>query len=80
MEIASSHPKVLEDPAPGWFPYCAAYDYYIYVGLRAWSRTDDYWSIYIDLLKAVQKGLEERNIELAAPMQNIKIERDLGAP
>ncbi|MDJ0597291.1 MAG: mechanosensitive ion channel family protein [Crocosphaera sp.] len=73
MDIASSHPKVLKNPAPGWFPWNSHYEYYISVGLSAWLPTDDFWPVYVELLKAIQTGLQEANIELAAPEQNIKL-------
>ncbi len=73
LDIASSHPKVLKDPAPGWFPWNSHYEYYISVGLSAWIPTEDFWPVYVELLKAIQMGLQEANIELAAPQQNIKL-------
>jgi small conductance mechanosensitive channel len=76
-EITAAHPKVLEDPAPSLFPWNSEYNYYIWVGLSAWSETDDYWGVYVDLLKQLQQGLEERKIELAAPIQAIKVEPSL---
>ncbi len=75
MEITAAHPKILKTPAPAWFPWNSNYNYYISIGLTAWSKTDDYWSAYVDLLKEVQQHLEELNIELAAPIQNIKVEQ-----
>ena len=75
LEIASSHPKVLEDPAPGIFPWNDTYDYHIWVGLLAWAKTDDYWGVYVDLLKTLQKRLEENKIELAAPVHEIKLNK-----
>ena len=47
------------------------------MGLSAWSKTDDYWSVYVDLLKGLQKRLDEENIELAAPVQEIKLDRQV---
>ena len=73
MDIASSHPKVLKDPAPGWFPWNSHYEYYISIGLSAWLPTEDFWPVYVELLKAIQMGLQEANIELAVPQQNIKL-------
>ena len=75
MEITAAHPKVLKTPASGLFPWNSSYNYYIPIGLGAWSKTDDYWQVYVDLLKQVQQRLEELNIELAAPIQNIKVEQ-----
>ena len=77
MEITAEHPKVLDDPAPSWFPWNGHYDYYIGVNLTAWSKTDDYWGVYIDLLKELQKRIGELNIELAAPQQEIKLDQHL---
>ena len=77
MDITASHPKVLKTPAPAWFPWNSNYNYYISISLSAWSKTEDYWSVYVDLLKQVQQRLEELNIELAAPIQNIRVEQSL---
>ncbi len=74
MAITSAHPKVLKDPAPGIFPYSSTYDYKMWVGLNAWSKTTDFWGVYVDLLKALQRKLDENNIDLAAPVQEIKVD------
>ena len=75
MDITAAHPKVLDDPAPSWFPWNGHYDYYIYVNLTAWSTTDDYWYVYIDLLKELQKQIIELGIELTAPQQEITLDK-----
>jgi small conductance mechanosensitive channel len=72
-ELALSHPKVLEKPAPSAFCWNSHYDYYIYVGLKAWTATDGYWGVYSDLLKSLQKRLLELGIELAIPQQDIRV-------
>ncbi|EKV03257.1 small-conductance mechanosensitive channel [Leptolyngbya sp. PCC 7375] len=72
IELAASHPQVLDDPAPGWFPWNGHYDYHICVGLSAWTKTDVYWTVYIELLKELQIRLDKMGIELAAPVQEIK--------
>lgn len=74
FDIASSHPNVLKDPGPGIFPWNATYDYHIWVGLTAWAKTDDYWGVYVDALKSLQQQLTAHNIELAAPVQEIKLD------
>jgi small conductance mechanosensitive channel len=74
MEITASHPKVLETPAPDWFPWSSQYDCQIPVTLAAWTKTDDYWPVYVDLLKMLQKRIGELGIQLADPTQNIQIE------
>ena len=69
MEITAAHPKVLDDPASGVSAWNTYYDYYIPIGLSAWSKTEDYWSVYADLLKELQKQLQSLNIELAASQE-----------
>ncbi|MBE9069716.1 mechanosensitive ion channel [Leptolyngbya cf. ectocarpi LEGE 11479] len=73
LEMTASHPEVLENPKPGFFPWNAHYDYYIGVNLTAWSNTDVYWDVYVDLLKSLQQRLDEFGIELAAPQQDINL-------
>ena len=78
MEIAKSHPKVLDTPKPSWFPWNKYYDYYIYINLSAWSRTEDYWTVYVELLKTLQKRIQELDIELTAPQQDINFHQASG--
>ncbi|NER85009.1 MAG: mechanosensitive ion channel, partial [Leptolyngbya sp. SIO1D8] len=75
LDIVSSHPQVLENPKPTSFPWNAHYDYYIWINLIAWSSTDDYWYVYVDLLKSLQQRIDELGIELAAPVQEIKFDQ-----
>ncbi|MDJ0596351.1 MAG: mechanosensitive ion channel, partial [Pleurocapsa sp. MO_226.B13] len=72
FEIAKSHPQVLETPGPTIFPWSSSYEGRIGIGLKAWSETGPYWSIYADLLKLLQKRFKEAGIELAAPAHGIR--------
>ena len=73
LDLATSHPKVIESPEPRISLWNDTYDYHIRVGLSAWSQTHDYWAVYVDLLKGLQKRLQDQNIELAVPTQEIKL-------
>lgn len=73
MKITSSHPKVLQTPSPSFFPWNGHYEYYIAAGLTAWSTTDDYWGVYVELLKELQKQVQARGIEMATPIQELKL-------
>ncbi|MGK7879094.1 MAG: hypothetical protein AB4060_03200, partial [Crocosphaera sp.] len=53
--------------------YNSHYDYYISVGLKAWTATEGYWGVYSELLKALQKRILELDIELAIPQQDIRV-------
>ena len=67
LKIATSHPKTLDTPKPRVFPWNSYYDYYINMGLSAWCLTEDYWEVYTELLKSVQKHMQKLGIELAPP-------------
>ncbi len=73
MELALSHPKVLKDPEPEWFPWNEYFEYYIFVELMATTRTEDYWDVYVDLLKQLQKRVDELGIEMTAPQQDLNV-------
>ena len=67
LKVAASHPKILDTPKPRIFPWNSYYDYYINMSLSAWCLTEDYWEVYGDLLKSVQRRMQELGIELAPP-------------
>ena len=73
MDIVNSQPKLLKEPAPGWFPWNGHYEYYISVSLSAWSKKEDYWPLYVELLKLIQQQFQDHGIELAAPQQTINL-------
>lgn len=69
VEFASAHPKVLDNPAPGYFPgnFGAEYDYYISASFTAWTKTEDFWATFVDLLVGFFPLLEKNGIKLAGP-------------
>ena len=77
QEITSAHPKVLDDPQTGWFPWNSHYESYIWVNLTAWCTTEDYWNVYLDLLIELQKRIKESNIDMATPKQEILLNQSL---
>lgn len=75
FDITAANPKVLSDPSPSIFPWNSTYDYYIYIGLTAWTRTDEYWGVYVELLKTLQKQIEAHGIALTAPVQELHLDQ-----
>ena len=75
FDITAANPKVLSDPGPSIFPWNSTYDYYIYIGLTAWTRTDEYWDVYVELLKELQKQIEVHGIALTAPVQELHLDQ-----
>lgn len=78
MSVASSNPKVLKEPSPGWFPWNSHFESYICVGLNCWVDTNEFWGVYIELLKELQKQVKKFNIQLTAPIHDIRVEKSSG--
>ena len=70
-DITDAHPKVVDSPGAGIFPYQETWDYVMWIGLGAWTKKEDYWSTYVDLVKALQKSLQDLDIPLAIPGKEI---------
>ncbi len=63
MSVVQAHDLVLKDPAP--FVRlsnhnASSLDYTV----RAWSKTEDYWTVYFDLMEQVKAKFDEENIEI----------------
>ncbi|WP_324628988.1 mechanosensitive ion channel domain-containing protein [Phormidium sp. CCY1219] len=73
VDLAKSHPLVLDDPPPGTFPW--EYDEYfiaIYFGFT--TKTDDFWSAWPDIIRHIQIRFEEEGLSVALPEQNIRVD------
>ncbi|MGD1904343.1 MAG: mechanosensitive ion channel family protein, partial [Geitlerinemataceae cyanobacterium] len=75
FDIVKSHPQTLETPPPTIFPWDPHYDTHLSLSLKAWCPTDIYWSVYVDILKTLQKRLPEAGIQLISPIQTIRFDR-----
>lgn len=71
LEIANSHPLTLENPAPSVFPYKGG-DYYVSVGIKFWTKTEDFWTAYEEILFMVQEIFAKEGISII-PQQDIRI-------
>lgn len=65
---ASSHEKVLGDPAP-WAGVTGLLDSAVRVTLQAWVKSDDWWQTQSDLFQQVKEGLDREGIEIPFPHQ-----------
>jgi len=67
LDIAKSHPLILEEPGPGTFPWQYE-EYYISIGLSFKTKTPDFWEVWSDLLRMIQERFEQEGIEIALPI------------
>jgi small conductance mechanosensitive channel len=63
MDICTSHELVLVDPAP--FVRLSEHGQSgLVITARVWVKSDDYWTVHIDILEAVKKNIDENGITI----------------
>ncbi|WP_452221074.1 mechanosensitive ion channel family protein [Lacinutrix salivirga] len=68
MNVLTSHPKVLNDPAPTVNVMELA-DSSINFAVRPWCNTEDYWTVYFDVTEQTKEALDAAGIEIPYPHQ-----------
>jgi small conductance mechanosensitive channel len=72
MNVLTSHPKVLKDPAPG-VTVSELADSSVNFAVRPWCKTADYWAVYFEVTESVKLALDAAGIEIPYPHQvNVK--------
>ena len=68
MQVLTSHPKVLKEPAPT-VNVSELADSSINFAVRPWCTTDDYWDVYFGITEDVKEALDKAGIEIPYPHQ-----------
>ena len=68
MNVLTSHPKVLKEPAPSVNVMELA-DSSINFAVRPWSTADDYWAVYFGITENIKEALDAAGIEIPYPHQ-----------
>ena len=68
MNVLTSHPKILKDPAPSVTVLELA-DSSINFAVRPWSLTADYWAVYFDVTEQTKEALDAAGIDIPYPHQ-----------
>ncbi|MBC3756910.1 mechanosensitive ion channel [Hyunsoonleella sp. SJ7] len=68
MNVLTSHPKVLKEPAPT-VNVSELADSSINFAVRPWSTADDYWDVYFGVTEDVKEALDKAGIEIPYPHQ-----------
>lgn len=70
--VIAAHPKALSEPEP--FVRLSAYlDSSMEYTLRVWSRTEDYWDLYFDLLEQVGAAFAREGIDITYNHLNVHV-------
>jgi small conductance mechanosensitive channel len=71
-EVVAHHPLVLKDPAPVIRVNELA-DSSVNFIVRPWTKTDDYWTVYWDLQRAVKETFDNHHISIPFPQTDMHL-------
>ena len=75
FDILASHELVLSDPEP--FVRLSAHSKSaIEITTRAWAKTEDYWTVYFDVLETVKTKFDEAGIEIPFDQLDVHIRNE----
>lgn len=69
-DVCNNHPLILKEPEllvaeTDHTNYC------INIAVKPWVKTEDYWTVYFDLIKAIHKSFDEHGIVM--PVQQVEV-------
>ena len=73
MEIMTSNPKVLKDPAPS-VNVCELAESSVNFAVRPFCKPEDYWDVYFGTIENTKVALDKAGIEIPYPI-SVEIER-----
>ena len=68
MTVLTSHPKVLNEPAPT-VNVSELADSSINFAVRPWANAEDYWAVYFGITEEVKEALDKAGIDIPYPHQ-----------
>ena len=71
-EAVEAHPLVLDDPEPTIRVHELA-DSSVNFVCRPWTKTDDYWTVYWDLMQQVKERFDAAGISIPYPQQDVHV-------
>lgn len=78
IDLMKNHPKVLKEPEPT-VVITALADSSINLQLRAWAKTEDYWTVKGDLTRAIYDIYTKEGIEIPFPQMDVHV-KEMPAP
>ncbi|UMB52723.1 mechanosensitive ion channel [Lutibacter sp. A64] len=68
MGVIKNHPNVLREPAPS-VNVSELADSSVNFAVRPWCKSEDYWTVYFDVMEAAKIALDKAGIEIPYPHQ-----------
>lgn len=75
--VVTSHDKVLDDPAFAIFVAELA-DSSVNFNVRPWCKTEDYWTVYGDLLESIKVELDAAGLNIPYPQTDVHLHKVAG--
>lgn len=72
MRIVSTHPKVLQEPAPQ-IAVSELADSSVNFVVRPWCKADDYWTVNFDLHRQLKDGLDAAGLNIPFPQRDVHL-------
>ena len=70
MDLVTSHPRVLKDPAPV-VAGSELGDSSVNLVCRPWVKPADYWAVYFDITEKGKVALEAQGLSIPFPQRDI---------
>ena len=75
LDEAGKNASVQTEPAP-FVRLSKQNDSSLDFSVRVWTKKEDYWSVYFDLLESIQKRLDAEGIEIPFPQLDVHVKGD----
>jgi len=64
---AAKHPQVLSEPDKPWTRVSCLNDSSVDIQMRVWCKSEDYWDVRFDLIRAVKEGFDAGGVTIPYP-------------
>ncbi len=70
IDIVNADERILKEPAP-FVAVSELADSSVNFVVRAWTKTEDYWDVYFDMLEKVKLTFDEKGISIPYPQMDV---------
>ena len=73
LKLATADTRVLKEDNPPLVAVEALADSSVNLKLRTWVKSEDYWSLYFDMMENVKKAFDKEGISIPFPQRDVHI-------
>ena len=75
LEIVNNDKRILQEPAP-FVAVSELADSSVNFVVRAWTKTEEYWDVYFDMLETVKLTFDAKGISIPYPQMDIHTDKE----